>query len=133
MQAAGLAWIAAIAAPGVAYPSLVLPLVVTGIGASMAIPVVQNAVLGAVASSAVGKASGANSMTQELGGVFGVAILVVVFTAMGSYASTPAFIDGVAAALAVAGAVVALAVPRRDQATPPQHVAAGKPRAVHGC
>lgn len=132
LQAAGLAWIVAIAAPGVSYPSLVLPLAVTGIGASMAIPVVQNTVLGAVASSAVGKASGANSMTQELGGVFGVAILVVAFTAVGSYASPLAFIDGFTAALAVcaglaaAGAVAALAVPRRNQPIRPQHVATGQ-------
>lgn len=63
----------------------------------MAIPVVQNAVLGAVASSAVGKASGANSMTQELG----VAILVIVFTTTASYTSTLAFINGVTAALTV--------------------------------
>ncbi|MGH3981858.1 MAG: hypothetical protein ACRDST_03980 [Pseudonocardiaceae bacterium] len=55
-----------IAAPNVGYTALVLPLVISGIGASMAIPVVQNAVLGAVAPNEVGKASGANNMTQEL-------------------------------------------------------------------
>lgn len=124
LNAAGLAWIALIAAPDLNYPSIVLPLVVTGIGASMAIPVVQNAVLGAVAPSAVGTASGANSMTQELGGAFGVAILVAVFTAAGNYAPVPSFIDGFTAAmagcavLAVAAAVAALAVPRRDQSPP---------------
>jgi EmrB/QacA subfamily drug resistance transporter len=122
LNAAGLAWIAAVAAPEVDYSSLVLPMVVTGIGASMAIPVVQNAVLGAVAPSAVGKASGANSMTQELGGVLGVAILVAVFTAAGSYATPLAFIEGITASLAICaalaatGAVAALAVPRREDA-----------------
>ncbi|MGH3903719.1 MAG: DHA2 family efflux MFS transporter permease subunit [Pseudonocardiaceae bacterium] len=115
LNAAGLAWIAVIAAPGVGYPELVVPLVVTGIGASMAIPVVQNAVLGAVAPNEMGKASGANNMTQELGGVFGVAILVAVFTTVGSYASAVAFIDGftvaigVCAALAFGAAITALA------------------------
>ncbi|MBA2308555.1 MAG: DHA2 family efflux MFS transporter permease subunit [Pseudonocardiales bacterium] len=124
LNAAGLAWIALIATPGVSYLALVLPLVVAGIGASMAIPVVQNAVLGAVAPHEVGKASGANNMTQELGGVFGVAILVAVFATAGSYASAAAFTDGftvalaVCATLAIAGAGAALAVPRRDQPTP---------------
>lgn len=79
LNAGGLAWIALVAAPDLGYGSLVLPLVVSGVGASMAIPVVQNAVLGAVAPAVVGKASGANSMTQELGGVFGVAVLVAAF------------------------------------------------------
>lgn len=124
LQTGGLAWIALIASPDLAYSALVTPLVVTGIGASMAIPVVQNTVLGAVAPSALGKASGANSMTQELGGVFGVAILVAVFAAAGSYASPLSFIDGfgtaigVCAALALAATIAALAVPHRNLPTP---------------
>ncbi|MGH3977448.1 MAG: DHA2 family efflux MFS transporter permease subunit [Pseudonocardiaceae bacterium] len=131
LQAAGLAWIAMIAAPDVGYPALVLPLVINGIGASMAIPVVQNAVLGAVAPDQVGKASGANNMTQELGGVFGVAILVAVFTTVGSYASAVAFIDGftiaigACAALACGAAIAALAVPR-PRLIPPQVVPTGE-------
>ncbi|MGH4000352.1 MAG: hypothetical protein ACRDTJ_23155, partial [Pseudonocardiaceae bacterium] len=97
----------------------------------MAIPVVQNAVLGAVAPNEVGKASGANNMTQELGGVFGVAILVAVFTTVGSYASAIAFIDGftvaigVCAALACGAAIAALAVPRPGP-TPPHLVPTGE-------
>ena len=107
LNAAGLAWIALIAAPGLAYSTLVVPLVVTGVGASMAIPVVQNAVLGAVAAHEVGKASGANTMTQELGGVLGVAILVAVFGAAGGDISAQAFVDGFVAALAVCAALAA--------------------------
>lgn len=119
LNAAGLAWIAVIASPDLAYPSLVVPLLVTGIGASMAIPVVQNAVLGAVSETAIGKSAGANSMTQELGGAFGVAVLVAVFTAVGTYDSAPSFVRGfgaamgVSAALAAVAALAALAVPGR--------------------
>ncbi len=121
LNAAGLGWVAWIAAPDLAYSALVVPLLVTGIGASMAIPVVQNVVLGAVAPDEVGKASGANSTTQELGGVFGVAILVAVFSAAGGYASAVEFVDGstvamaVCAALALTGAITALAVPKRNE------------------
>lgn len=120
VQTGGLAWVALIATPGLAYPILAVALVVTGIGTSAALPVVQNVVLGAVGPRDVGKASGANSTTQELGGVFGVAILVAVFTAAGSYSSAPSFIDGFAAAMGVCAALAgaatlaALAVPRRD-------------------
>jgi EmrB/QacA subfamily drug resistance transporter len=119
LQAVGTVWIALIAEPGLAYSELVLPLIVAGVGVSMAIPSGQNSVVGSVARDAVGKAAGANTMMRELGGVFGIAITVAVFAGAGSYASTQAFTDGfapaigVAAALSVAGAVAALALPSR--------------------
>jgi EmrB/QacA subfamily drug resistance transporter len=129
LQAVGAAWIALIAEPGLAYSELVLPLIVAGVGVSMAIPSGQNSVVGSVAHDAVGKAAGANSMMRELGGVFGIAITVAVFAGAGSYASTEAFTDGfapaigVAAALALAGAAAALALPSRrgaaETAAPP--------------
>lgn len=63
------------------------------------------------------------NMVQELGGAFGVAILVAVFTAAGGYVSAAAFNDGfapaigVCAVLAFAGAMVGMALPGRRQAT----------------
>ena len=44
LQAVGLAWLGLIASPDLGYATLAVPLVVTGIGVSMAIPVVQNTV-----------------------------------------------------------------------------------------
>jgi hypothetical protein len=89
----------------------------------MAIPSAQNSVVGSVALEDVGKAAGANSMMRELGGVFGIAVAVAVFAGAGSYASADAFLDGfapaiaVVAALSLAGALVALALPGRRQPT----------------
>jgi EmrB/QacA subfamily drug resistance transporter len=123
LQAAGLAWIALIAEPGLAYGAMIAPLVVAGLGASMAIPPAASSVVGAVAQEEVGKAAGANSMLRELGGVFGIAILVAVFAGAGSYASAEAFTDGFAAAIAVSaglsllGAIAGLGLPGRTQAT----------------
>jgi EmrB/QacA subfamily drug resistance transporter len=123
LQAAGLAWIAVIAEPDMAYGELVAPLIVAGVGVSMAIPSGQNSVLGSVALEAVGKAAGANSMMRELGGVFGIAVAVAVFAGAGGYVSAAAFTDGfaaaigVAAALSFAGAVAGLALPGRREAT----------------
>ncbi len=120
LQALGLAWIGLIAAPDLAYSELILPLVNTGVGASLAIPPAASAVVGAVAHDEVGKAAGANGMLRELGGVFGIAIAVAVFAAAGSYGSAQAFTDrfasaiGVAAALSLLGAVGGLWVPRRS-------------------
>jgi hypothetical protein len=94
----------------------------------MAIPPAASSVVGAVAEDQVGKAAGANSMLRELGGVFGIAILVAVFAGAGGYASAQAFSDGFAPALGVAaglslvGAFASLGVPGRRQApaTAPQ-------------
>jgi EmrB/QacA subfamily drug resistance transporter len=119
LQAAGMAWLALIAEPGLAFTEMLAPSIVTGLGASAAIPTSANAVVGAVSMDAVGKAAGANGMLRELGGVFGIAVAVAVFAGAGSYASAAAFSDGfaaaigVAAALSLAGAVTALALPAR--------------------
>jgi MFS family permease len=128
LQAVGLAWLALIAEPGMAYSQMLAPFIVGGVGVSMAIPAAQNSVLGSVAEGALGKAAGTNSMMRELGGVFGIAVVVAVFAGAGSYASAQAFVDGfapaifVAAGLALAGAVAGLALPgRRVMAAPIPH------------
>jgi predicted MFS family arabinose efflux permease len=123
LQVVGLTWIALIAGPDIAYSELVLPLIVAGVGVSMAIPAGQNSVVGSVADEAIGKAAGANSMMRELGGVFGIAVTVAVFAGAGSYASAEAFTDGfapaigLAAALSLAGAAAGAALPRRSAPT----------------
>jgi MFS family permease len=128
LQATGLAWLALVAEPGMAYSQMLAPFIVGGVGVSMAIPAAQNSVLGSMAESALGKAAGANSMMRELGGVFGVAVVVAVFAGAGSFASPQAFTDGfepailVAASLALLGALAGLALPGR-------RVAAFAPRA----
>ena len=116
LKAAGLGWIAVVATSDTSYIGLLLPLIVEGIGTSMAIPVVQSAMLGAVPADDVGKASGVNGVSQELGGVFGVAILVALFTTVGSYGSATAFANGFTVAIgtcalfALGAAIVAVAM-----------------------
>src|SRR5439155_3445037 len=119
LQAIGMAWLAIIAEPGLAYGRMLAPFIIAGIGVSMAIPSAQNSVVGNAEADVIGKVAGANSMMRELGGVFGVAVGVAVFAAAGSYASAASFIDGfgpaigVAAALSLAGAIAGLALPSR--------------------
>jgi EmrB/QacA subfamily drug resistance transporter len=121
IQAAGTIWIALIASPDMSYSELVVPMVVAGVGISMAIPSAQNSVLGSVSEEAVGKAAGTNSVMRELGGVFGIAVAVAVFAGAGSYASPQAFTDGfapaigVAAALALVGAIAGSFLPGHNQ------------------
>ena len=109
LQAIGMAWIALIATPGLAYIDLVAPLILTGAGVSMAMPAAQNAVLGAVAPSEIGKASGIFNMARFLGGVFGVAVQVAVFAAIGNFGSPQAFGTGFVAAMGAAAAMSLLA------------------------
>ena len=127
LQAAGIGWLAMIITPNLAYSQMLAPFIIAGVGVSMAIPAAQNSVVGSVASEAIGKAAGVNSMMRELGGVFGIAVAVAVFAGAGGYATAQAFVDGfapaigVSAGLALAGALAALAMPRRRARTIAEH------------
>jgi len=126
MQAIGLGWIAMMVAPGVTYSALVAPLLLAGVGVSMAMPAAQNAILGSVAVTEMGKASGIFNMGRFLGGMFGIAALVATFSAHGAVDSPLQFSTGFAAAmmlaagLSVLGALAGLGLPaRRRVATAP--------------
>jgi EmrB/QacA subfamily drug resistance transporter len=105
MQTAGLAWTALLARTGLPYSHMIPPLILAGVGISMAIPPAQNAVLSSVAPSEIGKASGTFGVMRQLGGAFGLAVAVAVFSGAGSYASPGAFTDGFGPALAVSAAL----------------------------
>ncbi len=119
MQAIGLGWIAMIASPESAHSNLVGPLVLAGVGVSMAMPAAQNAILSSVAVTEMGKASGVFNMCRFLGGMFGIAALVAVFSAHGAVDSPGHFSLGfasammLAAALSLLGAVAGLWLPAR--------------------
>jgi EmrB/QacA subfamily drug resistance transporter len=122
LHASGMAWLALIAEPGLAYSQALPPLLVAGIGISMAVPSAQNSALASVSLEQIGKAAGANSLMRELGGVFGIAVAVAVFAGAGGYASPAAFVDGftpamlACAGMAVLGVAAALALPGRRRA-----------------
>jgi predicted MFS family arabinose efflux permease len=105
LQAAAMASIALIAEPGLAYWQLLGPLMISGAGVAMASPATQSAVLSAVAAEHIGKASGTYSTIRQLGGAFGVAVVVAVFAASGGYASAQDFTDGFAPAILACAAV----------------------------
>jgi EmrB/QacA subfamily drug resistance transporter len=123
LQAAGLGWFALLATGGVGYGTLVVPLIIAGVGISMALPTTTAAALGAVAPAEMGKASGANSTLQRFGGAFGVAIVTAVFAAHGHLGSSSAFDSGfrpalaVAAALSLIGAATAMLVAGKRRST----------------
>ena len=124
LQAAGLAWIAAIAQPGMSYTWLAVALGVAGVGISLCFPTVANAVVGSVPNAEMGIASGTNSALREIGGVFGVAILAAVFVHPGVYTSPSTFIehfkDAVwfGAAFSAVGIIAAALLPGRTHTEP---------------
>jgi EmrB/QacA subfamily drug resistance transporter len=119
MQAIGLGWIAKVVSPAVPYSALVAPLVLAGVGVSMAMPAAQNAILSSVAVTEMGKASGVFNMGRFLGGMFGIAALVANFSANGSVDSAANFASGfapamvLAATLSLAGAIAGIFLPAR--------------------
>jgi MFS family permease len=108
LQAAGLAWIAAVSTPTVPYSELVVPFILSGVGMAMYFAPVANVVLSSVRREEEGQASGANNAIRELGGVFGVAVLASVFAHYGGYGSGQSFVDGLTPAIYVGAAVVAV-------------------------
>src|SRR5262249_59541922 len=67
LVAAGATWLALAAQPDLAYWQLAVPLVLTGLGFSAAIPAAQSSVLSHVAAQHIGEASGTLTMLRQLG------------------------------------------------------------------
>jgi EmrB/QacA subfamily drug resistance transporter len=132
---AGFAWIAVIAGPGMAYPPLLAPMMISSAGIGLAIPAVTRAVVGSVPHADIGKASGSFSMMRQLGGAFGVAIAAAVFATAGGYTSAAAFSAGfgpaigAAAGLALAAALAGLALQGRKDT--PRERPAGRVAEAH--
>ena len=121
LQAVALAWIASVSTPTTPYSELVIPFILAGVGMALFFAPMANVVLSAVRPQEEGQASGANNAIRELGGVFGVAVLASVFSAVGGYATGEAFVDGMNAAVYIGavvvalGAVAAFAIPSRGR------------------
>jgi MFS family permease len=120
LQGLGLAWFVVAAGAGMGYGSLILPLLVAGVGVSTPFATVGNTAVSAVAPADMGKASGANSTLLTLGGAFGIAAVTAVFAAHSRVGTPAGFIAGfrpalaLAATIAVLGALSALATGGRQ-------------------
>jgi EmrB/QacA subfamily drug resistance transporter len=121
VHALAMLWIALVAEPGLAYWQVAIPLVLSGAGIAMSLPAAQSAVMSSVAPPDMGKASGSFSTMRQLGGAFGVAVLVAVFASTGNYSSAQEFSDGFVAAtaacagLALMGVLAGAALPGRRE------------------
>ena len=106
LQGVGLVAVALVAnGTGAPYWELVPGLLAAGVGISMAIPTVQSAVIGAVPPEGIGQASGSSNTFRQLGGVFGVALALAVFTRTGNLNGSTQFTHGFTPALLALGAL----------------------------
>jgi EmrB/QacA subfamily drug resistance transporter len=116
MLGAGVLALAALVGPATSALSLAPALVTIGVGIGLVLPNVAALAMGSVPAADIGKASGTLATARQVGSVVGVAVVVAIFEASGSYAA--GFVASGAAA--VVGALVALAiVPRRATGTVP--------------
>ncbi len=124
-QAGALAWFAAVAHAATPYYELCVPLVLSGFGIGMVFPAFSGEVVASVRPELMGIAAGTNATVRELGGVFGVALVGLVFASPTAYATTSGFVAGfdrailacagftaLGAAVAVAGLRMVTARPR---------------------
>jgi EmrB/QacA subfamily drug resistance transporter len=114
IQAGALAWFAAVAHADTPYVELCPPLVLSGIAIGMVFPAFSSEVVASVRHDQMGIASGTNATIRELGGVFGVALVGLVFASPLAYTTTSGFVTGFVHALwacvafTAVGAVVAV-------------------------
>ena len=130
LQAGALGWMATLASVDQTYATMIAPFVLAGAGMALVFAPSANAVLSSVRTEEAGQASGATNAIRELGGVLGIAVLATVFSSHGSYATPQLYVSGMApamwvgAAVLAVGALVALVFPFSTRASAAQHAAA---------
>jgi hypothetical protein len=83
LQAAGIAWLAVVSAPTVAYGRLVPPFILAGLGMGLFFAPAARMTLGFAPRSLEGVASGTSNALRQLGAVLGIAVLVAALLALG--------------------------------------------------
>jgi EmrB/QacA subfamily drug resistance transporter len=124
LQAVGMGWIAVAVDADTSYLEILPALVLGSAGITAAMPAAQKAVVSAVEPQRIGQASGVFMMLRIFGGVFGTAVAVAVFGAVGGYATAAQFSEGFSASmvavavLASVGMLVGLAMPSSYRVVP---------------
>lgn len=102
--------VAPLAESQASYGTLVIPLLIAGIGVPMTYVTMVSAVMRSVEPSRLAIASGVSITIRQVGAVFGVAIAVAVFSAFGGFRSPEQFVDGYWPAATVLAVITLLGV-----------------------
>lgn len=105
LQGIGYLLLAILVTSHSSYAVMIVPLIISGAGLSMAGPALQKAVLDSVAKNLIGKASGIYNVFRLFGGSVGTVIAVSVFYKFGSAITPILFANGFKAAMFSAGLI----------------------------
>ena len=92
------------------YITMAIPLMIAGMGLSMAGPALQKSVLSAVEPIYLGKASGIYNIFRLFGGAIGTTISVIIFNIFGGITNSLAFAHGFDAVLITTGVISLLGI-----------------------
>ena len=92
------------------YIAMAIPLMIAGMGLSMAGPALQKSVLSAVEPIYLGKASGIYNIFRLFGGAIGPTISVIIFNIFGGITNSIAFAHGFDAVLITTGVISLLGI-----------------------
>ena len=92
------------------YIAMAIPLMIAGMGLSMAGPALQKSVLSAVEPIYLGKASGIYNIFRLFGGAIGTTISVIIFNIFGGITNSIAFAHGFDAVLITPGVISLLGI-----------------------
>ena len=92
------------------YIAMAIPLMIAGMGLSMAGPALQKSVLSAVEPIYLGKASGIYNIFRLFGGAIGTTISVIIFNIFGGITNSLAFAQGFDAVIITTGVISLLGI-----------------------
>jgi len=110
LQAAALAWIAAMLSTDLAYGNLVAPFIMAGVGMGLVFAPSATALLATLGVIDHAKASGVNSTAREIGLALGTAVMTAVFVSAGGQLLPDLYVDAARPAVFVGAAVLAVSM-----------------------
>ena len=110
LQAAALAWIAAMLSTDLAYGNLVAPFIMAGVGMGLVFAPSATALLATLGVIDHAKASGVNSTAREIGLALGTAVMTAVFVSAGGQLVPDLYVDAARPAVFVGAAVLAVSM-----------------------
>jgi EmrB/QacA subfamily drug resistance transporter len=124
LQAVGLLLMGTLVSATSGYGTIMVPMLVSGLGIAIAFPTVTAAVMRSVSPMEVGIASGTSNTFRQVGAVFGIAIATAIFAGNGGYRTPSEFVAGYGptlvtlGVLTLVGVVAGVAIRRQEGVVP---------------
>ncbi|MGN8026411.1 DHA2 family efflux MFS transporter permease subunit [Microbacterium sp. 22242] len=106
LQGVALGWVALLLSPDVAYPALIAPFILAGVGMGLVFAPSATALLATLGLVDHAKASGVNSTVRELGVALGTAVMTAIFVGAGGRLLPDHYVDAARPAVFTGAAVL---------------------------